>query len=229
MSLVFNSVTIALCLLFLTGSLKNLPNVILAAILLVAIRGLFNIKGLKRLWKVNRMEFAVAMIAFVGVIILGILKGVVLAAVASLVLLLKATSNPHVAMLGRIPGTRKYTDITRHPDNEIIPGILIFRIEASLFYFNTDNIRNKMWAEIKSEKSLTCVILDLSTSPYVDIAGAELIKKLYLDLKSKGITFKLAEARAKVRDMLRIEEVEFLLGHISRKATVDDIVNEVNV
>jgi sulfate permease, SulP family len=230
LSLVFTSGTIALCLLFLTGPLKNLPDVMLASILLVAISGLIDIKGLKRLWRVNRMEFSVALVAFLGVIVFGILKGVILAAVASIILLIRAVSDPYIAILGRIPGTKRYTDIKRHPDNEVIPNILIFRVEASLFYFNTENIRKRIWAEIlESEKSLNCVILDLGTSPYVDIAGARLIRKLYLDLQSRGISFKIAEAHARVRDMLRTEDVEFLLGHISRKITVDDLVNESTV
>ena len=230
LSLVFTSGTIALCLLFLTGPLKYLPDVMLASILLVAISGLIDIKGLKRLWKVNRMEFSVALIAFLGVIVFGILKGVILAAVASIILLIRAVSDPYIAILGRIPGTKRYTDIKRHPDNELISNILIFRVEASLFYFNTENIRKRIWAEIlESEESLKCVILDLGTSPYVDIAGTRFIKKLYLDLQAKGISFKIAEAHARVRDMLRTEDVEFLLGHISRKITVDDLVNESTV
>jgi SulP family sulfate permease len=228
LSLVFTSATIAFCLLFLTGPMKNLPNVMLASILLVAISGLVDIKGLRRLWKVNRMEFTVAFVAFTGVIVFGILKGVILAAVASIILLLRAISDPHIAILGRIPGTKRYTDINRHPDNELIPGVLIFRVEASLFYFNTENIRKRIWVEIlRSQNSLKCIIFDLGTSPYVDISGARLIKKLYLDLQSMGISFKIAEAHAGVRDLLRTEDVEFLLGHISRKVTVDDLVNEV--
>jgi high affinity sulfate transporter 1 len=227
LSLVLASVTIALCLLFLTDSLKNLPNVVLAAILLYAISGLFDIKGLKRLWKISRMEFSVAMIAFAGVIVFGILKGVVLAAVASVALILMAISDPHIAFLGRIPGTRRYTDIGRHPDNELIPGLLLFRVEASVLYFNVENIRTRVWSEIQdSGKTLKEVIWDFSTSPYVDTAGAGLIKKLYLDLKRKGISFKIAEAHAEVRDILRAEEIEHLMGHISRKVSIDDLVNE---
>jgi len=225
-SLVFASVTIALCLLFLTDTLKNLPNVVLSVILLVAISSLVDIKGLKRLWRISHMEFSVAMISFSGVIIFGLLKGVVLAAVASLLMLLMAVSDPHIAFLGRIPGTKRYTDISRHPDNELIPGLLLFRVEASILYFNIENIRNRIWTEIlQSEKSLKCVIWDFSTSPYVDTAGAGLIKKLYLDLKAKGISFKIAEAHSEVRDILRVEEIEHLMGHISRKISIDDLVN----
>ena len=227
LSLVFASATIALCLLFLTGPLKNLPHVMLASILLVAIRSLVDVKGLIRLWKVSRVEFAVALLALSGVIVFGILKGVVLAAVASIVLMLRAVADPHIAFLGRIPGTKRYTDISRHPDNEIIPGMLLFRIEASVLYFNVENIRNRVWEEIsKSEDSLKTVIWDFSTSPSVDIAGARLIKRLFTELQSKGISLKIAEAHAGVRDILRLQELEHLLGHISRKISVDDLVNE---
>jgi sulfate permease, SulP family len=227
LSLVFASLTIALCLLFLTGPLKNLPGVMLAAILLVAVSGLIDIKGLKYLWKVSRTEFVVAMTALCGVIVFGILKGVILAAVASILLMLRAVSDPHVAFLGRIPGTKRYTDIERHPDNENLPGMLLLRVEASLFYFNIDNIRNKVWAAIMgSENSLRLVIWDFSTSPFVDIAGARFIKRLFLDLQARGISFRIAEAHAGVRDMLRAEELEELMGHISRKISLDDLVRE---
>jgi high affinity sulfate transporter 1 len=226
LSLVFASATIAICLLFLTGPLKNLPNVVLASILLVAISGLFDLKGLMRLWKISRMEFGIAMIALAGVIVFGILKGVVLAAVSSIVWLLIVISNPHVAFLGRIPGTRRYTDIGRHPDNELIPGILLVRVEASILYFNVENIRHNIFSKImEGGSSIKCVIWDFSTSPYVDTAGADLIKKLYLDLKAMGISLRIAEAHAQVRDILRAEEIDHLLGHISRKVSVDDFVN----
>jgi MFS superfamily sulfate permease-like transporter len=219
-----------LCLLFLTGLLKNLPNVVLSAILLFAISGLIDIKGLKRLWRISRMEFSVAMIALSGVLVFGILKGVVLAAISSVVLILIAVSKPHIAFLGRIPGTKRYTDISRHPDNELIPGLLLLRVEASILYFNIENIKNVILAKVlASGETLNCVIWDFSTSPYVDTAGAELIRKLYLNLQSRGIALKIAEAHSEVRDMLRAEELEHLLGHISRKVSIDDLVNSATM
>jgi SulP family sulfate permease len=226
-SLVFASAVIALCLLFLTGLLKNLPNVILACIVLVAIRGLVDVKEFIHLWKMHRTDFAIAMIAVIGVLVFGILKGVLIAAVTTLLLMIKAVTRPHVAFLGRIPGTMRFTDMARHPDNERIPGILIFRVEASLLYFNVENVRNAVWSKITgSDSSLHTVVWDLSTSPFVDREGARMIKRLYLDLKSKGISFRIAEAHADVRDMLRAEETENLLGHISRKDSVDELVKE---
>ncbi|HEY5138829.1 MAG TPA: SulP family inorganic anion transporter, partial [Methylococcales bacterium] len=115
-SLIVASVCIAICLLFLTGLLRNLPTVILASIVMVAIIGLFDIKEMKRLFKVNRFDFLIAMTALISVIVFGILNGVLIGALFSLTLIIRSVSNPHVAFLGRIPGTNRYTDIKRHPD-----------------------------------------------------------------------------------------------------------------
>ena len=227
LSLVFASVSIAVCLLFLTGFLQNLPSVVLAAIVLVAIKGLFEIKEMKHLYKINKQEFYVAMIALIGVVIWGILTGVLLAAIFTLLLLLKATSKPNVAFLGRIPNTKRYSDLERHPDNENIPGVLIVRIESAILYFNSENIKENIWAKINYEtQPIQTVILDLSSSPHVDISGVRFLKQMFNDLKAKNICFKIAEARSEVRDILRAEKMESLLGHISRFVSVDDLVVE---
>jgi SulP family sulfate permease len=227
LSLVFASATIAICLLFLTGFLQNLPIVILASIVLVAIRGLFDLKEMKHLYTINKKEFYVAMIALVGVLIWGILTGVLLSAIFTLLLLLKSASNPNVAFLGRIPNTKRYTDLERHPDNEIISGVLIVRIESAILYFNSDNIKEQIWLKLNSETTpIKTVILDLNSSPHVDITGARFLKQLFIDLKAKNISFKIAEARSEVRDILRSENLEDLLGHISRFVSVDDLVVE---
>ncbi|MEN2486570.1 sulfate permease [Flavobacterium sp. B11] len=225
LSLLFASGTIACCLLFLTGYLQNLPTVILAAIVLVAIRGLFDWKEMRHLYKINKQEFAVVMIALAGVLIWGILAGVLLATLVTLLLLLKAASKPHVAFLGRIPGTRIYTDLKRHPDNEKMENILIVRVESSIFYFNAEYIKERILEKIYSEQdSLKTVILDLNSSPRIDIAGARFLKNLFIDLQAKNITLKIAEARSDVRDSLRAENLEILFGHISRFISVDDLV-----
>lgn len=226
-SLVFASAAIAFCLLFLTGFLQNLPTVILASIVLVAIRGLFDLDEIKHLYKIDKQEFYIAMIALVGVLIWGILTGVLLAAIITLLLLIKATSAPYVAFLGRIPNTKRYTDIKRHPDNEIIEGVLIVRIESSVFYFNVENIKEQLWEKINNEAhSLHTVLFDLSSSPKIDLAGVRFFKQFFMDLKAKNISLKVTEARAEVRDNLRAEGLEVLLGHISRSVSVDDLVVE---
>ncbi|UWY29167.1 SulP family inorganic anion transporter [Flavobacterium sp. TR2] len=225
LSLLFASAAIACCLLFLTPYLQNLPTVILAAIVLVAIRGLFDWKEMRHLYKINKQEFAVVMIALAGVLIWGILAGVLLATLVTLLLLLKAASKPHVAFLGKVPGTRIYTDMKRHPDNEEIEGVLIVRVESSIFYFNAEYIKERILEKVYSENgSLKTVILDLNSSPRIDITGARFLKNLFIDLQAKNIALKIAEARSDVRDSLRAENLEILFGHISRSVSVDDLV-----
>ena len=225
LALVFASATIGLCLLFLTGLLRNLPSVVLAAIVLVAVKGLIDVPALRRLWRVSRFEFAIAMVALVGVLLLGILKGVMLAAVVSLLLLVGRAARPHVAFLGRIPGTRRYSDLERNPENEVIPGAVIFRVESGLFYFNVEHVRNMVRQKLRAATvPLRLVVCDLSTSPYVDVAGARMLAGLHKDLAAAGIQFRLVEARASVRDILRAEGLEERLGQISRSMSVDDII-----
>jgi sulfate permease, SulP family len=225
LALVFASATIALCLLFLTDLLRNLPSVVLAAIVLLAVKGLIDLPGLRRLWRVSRLEFTVAMVALVGVLLLGILKGVMLAAVASLLLLIRRVARPHVACLGRIPGTRRYSDLERNPENEVVPGVLIFRVESSLLYFNVEHVRRVVWQKVHADADpVRLVVCDLSTSPYVDMAGAQMLAGFHTDLAAAGIRFQLVEAHATVRDTLRAAGLEERIGQISRRLSLDDVI-----
>jgi len=224
LSLVFASIFIGICLFF-TGLLKNLPNVVLAAIVFVAVERLVNIKEFIRMWKVNKFDFAIAMVALLCVIVFGILQGVIIGALASLILIIKAVSTPHIAFLGRIPGTDRFTDIKRHPDNEVLPGVLLFRVESPLVYFNSSYVYSHVWPQIAAQAStLKLVIFDLSTSAYIDSTGAKLIKRIFLNLEAKGIMFKVAEAHSEVRDILRFEDIEHLLGHVSRRDSIHEVI-----
>ena len=227
LSLVFASITLALCLLFFTGFLKNLPKAVLAAIVLMAVKGLINIREIAHLWRVSRVEFTVAIIALVGVLLFGILKGVIVAAVASILLLLHKVAQPHVAFLGRIPGTRRFSDIARHQSNEPIPGVLAFRVEAGLVYFNVDHVLQMVLERVAAEgKSLRFVVCDLSTSPSIDLAGARMLLNLQGEMAKRGIILRVVEARASVRDLLRIEGAEERVGTIDRFATLADVIED---
>jgi high affinity sulfate transporter 1 len=224
LALVFASVTIGVCLVFLTKLLANLPNVVLAAIVLVAVKGLINIPELRRVWKLSRMEFWIAMAAFAGVLLLGILKGVLLAAAVSLLLLLHRAARPHVARLGRVPGTARYSDLERNPGNEVLPGALVVRVESGLFYFNVDHVREGVQQLVDAAgPELKLVVWDLSSSPNVDIAGARLIGELQRALAARAIQLRIVEARAHVRDLLRAE-VGPAVGEVSRRTTIDDVI-----
>jgi high affinity sulfate transporter 1 len=226
LALVFASLTIGVCLVFLTNLLHNLPNVVLAAIVLVAVRGLIDVTALRHLWRVSRVEFAIAIVALACVLLLGILRGVLVAVVVSVLMLLSAAAHPHVAFLGRIPGTRRFTDLERHPDNELIPGVLIFRVESSLLYFNADHVRSRVWEKIGATDPLQLVICDLSNSPVVDVAGAEMLSALNRDLAERNVTLRIVEAHAKVRDLLRAEGLEEQVGYFGRHISVEQAINE---
>jgi len=227
LALVIASLTLTMSLLFLTGLLRNLPEAVLAAIVLVAVSSFIKIPDFRRLWQISRIEFLVAMVAFVAVLFLGILKGVMFAAVASILFLLRHMANPHVARLGRIPGSERFTDITRHPDNELFPGIFMFRVEAPLLYFNVENIDRSVLEYVHTAASpVRLVVCDLSTLPYIDAAGARMLARLQEQLANEGIQFRVADAHAEVRDILRAMEVDQRLGGVSRRISIQDIVNE---
>ena len=227
LALVFASITIAICLLFLTGMLKNLPNVVLAAIVLVAVKGLVNIGEMKRVWRVSRYEFVISMIAFAAVLLLGILNGVIVAVLASLLLLIRRVAHPHVAALGRIPDTRKFSDIERNPDNTPVAGVLVFRVDASILYFNVEHIREAVWQMLRAAPgALKLVVCDLSTSPIVDLAGAKMLAKLHQELGAAGVPMRLVAAHAPVRDILRAEGLEESVGYFGRRISVADVIDE---
>jgi high affinity sulfate transporter 1 len=227
LALVFASITIALCLMFLTGLLTNLPNVVLAAIVLVAVKGLIDIRELRHVWRVSRYEFVVSMIAFASVLLLGILQGVIVAVLVSMLLLIRRAAHPHVANLGRIPATRRYSDIERHPDNEVIPGVLIFRVEASLLYFNAEHVRATVWDRIRSSaEPVRLLICDLSSSPVVDLAGARMLATLHSALSAAGMHLRIVSAHAGARDILRAEGLEEHVGYLGRRVSVDDVIDQ---
>ena len=153
LALVVASITLALCLLFLTGLLENLPKAVLAAIVLTAVAGLINFPELLRMWRVSRLDFYAAAIALVAVLLLGILQGILLAALASVILLLVRASQPHVAFLGRIPGSDTYSDIDRHPENERLANAIAFRPESSLIYVNADTVLQTVLDRIDATKA----------------------------------------------------------------------------
>lgn len=227
LSLVFASVSLVLVLFFLTGMLYNMPECVLAAIVLVAVSGFVKIEDFKRLWQISRLEFNVAMVAFVGVLLLGILKGVTVSAIASILFLLRMMANPHVAMLGRIPGSIRFSDANRHVHNERFPGLFLFRIEAPLLYFNVETVNSTVLDAIhKEETPVRLAVCDLSTSPYIDAAGAKMLLRLEEELEREGIQFRVAEAHAEVREILRATGISEALGGVSRHTALADIVED---
>jgi high affinity sulfate transporter 1 len=221
------AVLILLVAIFFSDTLRNLPQPVLAAIVLLAVASLFKLSELRRLWRHHRGEFFVALMALAGVLWAGLLKGVLIGAVISLVLLIRRVSTPHVAFLGRIPGVRRYSDLSRHETNEPIPEVLAFRVEAGIVYFNVEHILEAVLARVDAmEPPPKVAICDLSTSPNVDMAGAHFFLGLHAELKKRGIAFRLVEVRSQVRDILRLEGVDEKVGRIDRFTTLADAIDD---
>ena len=225
LALVFASVTLALCLLFLTGLLENLPKAVLAAVVLTAVSGLLDFPALLRMWRVSRLDFYAGAVALGGVLLLGILQGVLLAALASILLLLVSASRPHVAFLGRIPGTNSYSDLARHAENEPLPGVIAFRPEASLIYVNADAVLETVLNRLQAMPSdIRLVVCDLSASPYLDLAGSRMLHNLHGELAADDIALRVVGARGRVRDLLRADGMDEKVGGLDRASTLDSLL-----
>jgi high affinity sulfate transporter 1 len=205
LALVICSITLAVCLLFLTGLLTNLPKAVLAAIVFTAVYKLVDVAALVRMWRISRIDFHAAVIALVSVLLLGILQGILLAALASIFLLLARASQPNVAILGRLPGTGRYADRARNPDVEPLMGIIAFRPEASLLYINAETVLDTVLTSVRETPDVKLVICGLSSSPFIDLAGAKMLHDLHGELTSRGIAFQIVGARGQVRDVLEAD------------------------
>jgi len=218
---------VAIVAVFFSGLLHNLPQPVLAAVVLMAVTSLFKLSELKRLWTFHRTEFLVAAAALLGVLGQGLLRGVLVGVILSLLLLIRRASSPHVAFLGRIPGTQRFSDQERHPENEGTPGVLAFRVESGILYFNTEHVFDAVVERIEtSAQPPKLLVCDLSTSPVVDLAGARMFISLQDEMARRGIALRLVEARSSVRDMLRLEGVEEKVGRIDRTRSLADVVAE---
>jgi len=227
LALVFASITLGLCLLYLTGLLQNLPKAVLAAVVLTAIYGLLDFPAILRMWRVNRLDFYAAAIALVFVLLLGILQGILIAAAASILLMLARASRPHVAFLGRVPGTNSYSDIERHPENEPLRQVIAFRPEVSLIYVNADAVLETVLNHLNAadDAAIRLVICDLSASPYIDLAGSRMLHSLHAELAGRGIALRIVGAHGTVRDLLRADGIGEKVGGLTRTDTLDNLIH----
>lgn len=218
---------ILIVVLFFSNLLRDLPQPVLAAIVLVAVMGLFQVSALVQLWRGSRAEFVVAMTALVGILGAGLLRGVMLGATISLIQMLRHASRPHVAELGRIPGTRRFSDLERHEDNQRIPGVIIFRPESELVYFNVDWVCDHIRDGIaRAAAPPRLVVLDLSASPSVDLQSTAALGDLAEEQRAAGRRMHAVETHSSVRDMLRKQGLDERLGGINRFNSVADVVDD---
>ena len=227
-ALIFASLTLGLCLLFFTGLLANLPKAVLAAIVVTAVLGLIDLPALFRMRRISKIDYFAALIALGSVLLLGILQGILLAALASIVMLLGRASQPHVAFLGRVPGTKTYSDIARHPDNEPLPDLLAFRPEASLLYINTEAVLASVLNRLDAAggSNIRMAVCDLSASPYIDLAGSQMLHQLHSELAQRGIPLCIVGAHGQLRDLLRTDGIGEKVSGLDRRITLDDVLKD---
>ena len=214
---------------FASGLLRNLPQPVLAAIVLAAVMGLVDIHALRHIWRFSRTEFFVAMAALVGVLGSGPVNGVLLGAAISVVLLLRQAAHPRVTELARIPGTTYFADRSRrHEETERTTGVFVVRCESSLFYFNVEYVREQLLALLATRPdAVRLVVFFLGAVPKIDLAGAELLSDLQRTFRAKGVAFRLADAHGEVRDALRrVDFQQEYDGVLESGQSVDLVVSQ---
>jgi len=213
--------------LFFTGLLRTLPQPVLAAVVLMAVTGLIQIDALRHIWRFSKSEFAVAMTALMGVLAAGLLQGVLIGVIISILLLIRRASRPRVVEVARVPGTSFFADVTRHPENQREPGVLVVRPEGSLVYFNVDHVRDALSAMVRGQaESPRLIVLFMGNVPHVDLAGAELVVHLRDTFVKRGIDFRLAETRGEVREALRRFSSPHAAGLAEANQTVDAVLSQ---
>ena len=219
------ALSIAVVLLFLTGLFTNLPETILAAVVIVAVKGLFKSKALRHLYQVNRSEFWVALAVLFGVLLFGMLEGVLIGVIVSLLLLVYRAALPHTAILGRIPGTDQFSDLERHPANEEVPDVLVYRPDATLFYANAPVIREQLTQLVTAlEPRPKVVVLDLADTPHTDLSAVEMLRDLRVELQAHGVILKLAEVAGPVRDLLMADGQAEKFGLTDERQSVQQVI-----
>jgi high affinity sulfate transporter 1 len=217
---------ILVTVLVLMPLFKDLPEAVLAALIIHAVSHLMKVAEFRRYYGEQRVEFALGLATLAGVITIDVLPGLVIGVVSMLLLVVYHASRPHLGVLGRVPGhDGAYGDIGRHPDYLEIPDLLVLRLEAPLFYVNATLVRDAVKRQVGLTDPLPrAVILDVGATPYLDITSAEMLGQLADSLHSAGIELALADARGPVLEMARRSGLVDAIGEDHRFRTVDDAV-----
>jgi high affinity sulfate transporter 1 len=222
-ALIVTSGAIALTLLFFASFFHNLPEPVLGAIVLMAASHLVRFEELRRLLIESRAEFWTSMVACVGVLFFGLLNGLLLAAVGSLVMLIAQTSRPMVVVVGRERSTGHFVSRARNPDASDTPGALVVRSASTWLYFNAEHIRRQIVDMIDGTPAgIRTVVLDFSSVPAIDITAGTILRGLVRTLKDRGIRIELAELHDEVVETLKIIDAEHDLGPVVAHRTIED-------
>jgi high affinity sulfate transporter 1 len=215
-------------LLFLTAPLSLLPIPVLAAVLVNSALGLFDLRGLLALRRVSHPEFRLSVLTLLGVITVGVLPGVAVAVGVAIIHLLARASRPHDAVLGRMPGTDAFLEVAGHPEAETFPGIVIYRFESALIFFNADRFKIRIrGVAAEAGAGLRCFVLDAGGMPGIDTTGAANLGEAAGELEDKGVVFAVAGANQQVRTLLEGAGVAQRIGLERFFVTLDAAVGSL--
>jgi high affinity sulfate transporter 1 len=198
------ALTIALLLVFAPGALRDLPLPMLAAIVITAAIGLIDVAAVRRLYRVRRSEFVLWLAAFGGVALLGVLAGIFVAILLSLADFVRRAWRPHDAVLGREDELKGYHDIDRHPSARLIPGLLLYRFDAPLFFANAGYFRRRVRRLVaEAAQPVRWVVVAAEPVTDVDTTAADTLRQLLEELQQAQVTLAFAELKGPVKDRLR--------------------------
>jgi high affinity sulfate transporter 1 len=221
-----NLVAALLCfltLVLLTPLFREMPHPALAAIVIAAMLHLSKPGYLRGVLTQTRWEFGIAVIVITAELTLGVLEGIALGVVLSLLLLISRTSHPHGAVLGQVPGTEAYRDVERHPEAITFPGLLIWRPGGELFFASIGHLGDGLKAVLaKSHPPPKRVLVDAEAVNFIDVSASDTLLNLIRELQGEGITFAFARVRDHVRERLRLAGVEAIVGSANFHERVTD-------
>ncbi|HEX3378423.1 MAG TPA: sulfate permease [Paraburkholderia sp.] len=223
---VVGAVAVAVLLMAAPNLMRYLPNSALAAVVIAAAIGLFEITDLKRIYRIQQWEFWLSMACFAGVAVFGAIPGICFAVVIAVIEFLWDGWRPHYAVLGRVEGLRGYHDIERYPHAERIPGLVLFRWDAPLFFANAEQFQERLLEAVAASPApVRRVVVAAEPVTSVDVTSADMLRDLTRTLGERGIALHFAEMKDPVRDKLRRFELTDLIGDACFHPTVSSAVD----
>jgi MFS superfamily sulfate permease-like transporter len=223
---VVGAIAIALLLLLAPALLRYLPSTALAAVVISSAIGLFEFSDLRRIYRIQRWEFWLSMTCFAGVAVFGAIPGISIAIVIAVIEFLWDGWRPHSAVLGRVENVAGYHDITRHPDARLVPGLVLFRWDAPLFFANAEFFHERVLAAVASSPTpVRWLVVAAEPVTSIDVTSADALCELADTLHAAGIEMRFAEMKDPVKDKLKRFGIFARFGDQAFFATVEEAVS----
>ena len=204
---------VLLTLLLLAPLFSGLPKAVLAAIIIEAVvMGMMDLPEMRRLFRVKRFDFGVAVAALLGALVFGVLAGVLIGVALSILWLVKVATRPHIPTLAREPGTDVFRDLSDHPDGELVPGIVVIRMDGGLFFATSDALEDRVREIIHSDRGVFGIVLDCGGIDFIDSQGSAKMADVVGLAEDSHVVLRLARLKAAVRATLELDGVLDRLG-----------------